>query len=213
VGVLPGRASRVHTVSTGRGAATATGRRAEIVTKAARLFDQSGYHATSLRDIAAVCGLSKASLYHYFAGKAEILYAIHDEFMDALLDAHEERARDEERWDALLRGALHDIVEVTLDRRGHIRVAVEYRRELSDLPDELQRRLADKRARHYELVKGLVRRGVAEGDLDTDVTSTTFGVLGMAFWTYQWARASGEDDADALADRFFRLAIDGARRR
>jgi TetR/AcrR family transcriptional regulator, cholesterol catabolism regulator len=193
--------------------ATATARRAEIVAKAARLFDERGYHETSLRDIAAASGLHKASLYHYFAGKAEILYAIHDEFMDAVLDAHEQRARDEDRWDVLLRGALRDIVQVTLSRRGHIRIAVEYRRELAHLPAELQRRLADKRARHYELVKGLVRRGVEEDDLDTDVTSTAFGLLGMAFWTYQWARASVSDDADTLADRFFDLAIEGARRR
>src|SRR5436190_931007 len=60
--------------------ASATGpgeeRRREIVDQAAALFDRRGYHGTSLEDVAASVGLRKASLYHYFRGKDDILAGV-----------------------------------------------------------------------------------------------------------------------------------------
>lgn len=44
-----------------------------ILDTAARLFRQDGYAATSLRDIAAECGMRAGSLYYHFASKDEIV--------------------------------------------------------------------------------------------------------------------------------------------
>lgn len=51
-------------------------RREEIVAAAARIFATQGYAAVGMRDIAEAVGMRGASLYHHFASKEEILYAV-----------------------------------------------------------------------------------------------------------------------------------------
>ena len=56
--------------------------RQEILRAAARLFQQRGYHATSMSDVAAALKLSKGGLYHHFKSKDEILFHLMDHAMD-----------------------------------------------------------------------------------------------------------------------------------
>src|SRR5438874_12086708 len=58
------------------------GSRQEILRAAARLFQQQGYDATSMNDIAATLKLSKGGLYHHFQSKDEILFNLMDHAMD-----------------------------------------------------------------------------------------------------------------------------------
>src|SRR5579875_285709 len=57
----------------GNGAAT----RERILDVALDLFTRKGYAETSLREIAAALGFSKAALYYHFASKQDILLALH----------------------------------------------------------------------------------------------------------------------------------------
>jgi AcrR family transcriptional regulator len=50
--------------------------RQRILDCAARLFRRQGYGATSLRDIAAGCGMKAGSLYYHFASKDEIVVEV-----------------------------------------------------------------------------------------------------------------------------------------
>ena len=61
---------------------TATDSRQDILHTAARLFQQQGYDATSMNDIAATLKLSKGGLYHHFQSKDEILFNLMDHAMD-----------------------------------------------------------------------------------------------------------------------------------
>ena len=56
--------------------------RQEILRTAARLFQQQGYDATSMNDVAAALKLSKGGLYHHFQGKDEILFHLMNHAMD-----------------------------------------------------------------------------------------------------------------------------------
>src|SRR5947199_8805245 len=58
------------------------GSRQEILRTAARLFQQQGYDATSMNDVAAALKLSKGGLYHHFQSKDEILFHIMNHAMD-----------------------------------------------------------------------------------------------------------------------------------
>lgn len=51
-------------------------RREEILDRAVEAFGKFGYHATSMREIAKVCGLSQAGLLHYYANKEALLLAL-----------------------------------------------------------------------------------------------------------------------------------------
>ncbi|MDI6102386.1 TetR/AcrR family transcriptional regulator [Actinoplanes sp. NEAU-A12] len=54
------------------------GRRAEILTAAARLFADNGFHATSMAGIIAGSGLSAGAVYSYFRSKEELIGAVTD---------------------------------------------------------------------------------------------------------------------------------------
>src|SRR6516225_7609645 len=91
--------------------------RQDILRTAARLFQQRGYDATSMNDVAAALKLSKGGLYHHFQSKDEILF----ELMSHALDITEQRVLEpvrsirepEQRLRALIR--LH--VDVVLSAR------------------------------------------------------------------------------------------------
>ena len=53
-------------------------RRDEILNVAAACFARQSYPATSMNDIAAACGTSKARLYHYYDSKEAILFDLLD---------------------------------------------------------------------------------------------------------------------------------------
>lgn len=57
-------------------AETLSGKKLEIVTAAYELFHEKGYTTTSMRDISEAVGLTKASLYHHYASKEELMEAV-----------------------------------------------------------------------------------------------------------------------------------------
>ena len=50
--------------------------RERILEEAAKLFAQSGYDGSSVSDLAAAIGVSKAAIYHYYTTKQDIYDAI-----------------------------------------------------------------------------------------------------------------------------------------
>ena len=49
-------------------------KREAVLLAAVRLFNARGYHATALDDVATALGVTKPTIYHYFANKDEILF-------------------------------------------------------------------------------------------------------------------------------------------
>lgn len=72
-----------------------TDRRGEIVGVSTGLFLENGFAGTSMSAIAAACGMTKASLYHHFAGKDELFIACVTDGYRAALRAIEVIVADE----------------------------------------------------------------------------------------------------------------------
>ena len=47
-----------------------------ILDRAAELFARKGFEGATMNDVARACGTSKSHLYHYFASKEDLLFAI-----------------------------------------------------------------------------------------------------------------------------------------
>lgn len=62
-------------------------KRDAIMHEAARLFARYGFAGASLSELAGKCDVSKSVLYHYFASKEDILYAVMETHMAILLEA------------------------------------------------------------------------------------------------------------------------------
>src|SRR6266550_1111121 len=67
-------------------AAPLNARRAEICRRAAQIFQERGFDATSVNDVARALGMTKAGLYHYFPSKEALLFEIMTFGLDRVRD-------------------------------------------------------------------------------------------------------------------------------
>jgi AcrR family transcriptional regulator len=180
-------------------------RREAIVAAAARFFAERGYAAVGMRDVAEAVGVRGASLYHHFASKEEILYAICLTVTDEpnaqnlpLLDAPGTAV---ERLSALVRAHLHH-----LHRRRTEHVVGLH--ELAALAPE-HRAVVDAHRRHYQRrVREVVAEGVAAGELTVrDPRLAAFAVCDMLNGLSNWFRPDGDLSLDAVADGYVDLIV------
>jgi TetR/AcrR family transcriptional regulator, cholesterol catabolism regulator len=179
--------------------------RSAIVEAAVTLFAEEGYERTSLEDIADQLGVTKGTIYYHFSKKTEILFIIHDTFIDVLLQRIDDRANKPLAAVDELRFVFRDILWLMEHMHGYVQVFFEEWRAL----DEVQfLHVRAKRDRYEAHVADVYRRGVAEGSLqDIPANMPVFALFGMANWTYQWyrhyGRMSHRDIAETLADIYF----------
>jgi TetR/AcrR family transcriptional regulator, cholesterol catabolism regulator len=185
----------------------ATDKRKQIVDSAAALFETEGYAVTTMAAIARASGLAKASLYHYFASKHEILFAIHDEFIDLLIARRDQRAATSLDPEQELREVFVDVFELMDSHRGHVRVFFEHYREL---PVEQQRVIRAKRDDYESWVENTVRSGNASGAFrEVNPRLVTLALFGMANWSYQWYRSGGPLMSRQIAVHFWDYLVRG----
>ena len=180
-------------------------KRQEIIERCADLFDAGSYHRATMQMLADEVGLGKPTLYHYFRSKTEILYAIHQQHIAALIDGLDSEQRRGASHDQLLIHACRDILEEIAKHPGYVRAFFEHYGEL----DEPKR--ADIRRRRQEYfgkICGILKSGIAAGAFrKCDVELTAYGFLGMCSWAYQWYptmvdKISTQKLAETLCDTF-----------
>jgi AcrR family transcriptional regulator len=182
-------------------------RRRTIIDAAAGLFDARGYHQTSVEEIAEAAGIRKPSLYHYFKSKDELLFWIHEEFVDHLLERHASRLRLPLTMTQRLFEVMADILELMETHRGHVRVFFENYREL---PEPHKDNIKRKRDSYDAMVEDLVARGIEAGEFrPVDVRLATLAVFGACNWAYQWYRSSGALRSREVAYVFHELFLHG----
>src|SRR6201982_3489362 len=176
--------------------------RQDILRTAARLFQQRGYDATSMNDVAAALTLSKGGLYHHFQSKDEMLFHI----MNHALDITDERVvkavrgiqNPEERLRMLIR--LH--IEVVLSVRD--REITVMLHENHPLPPSLRRRINARKKDYVHFVENLVaevqRARRSRGSVSP--RAAAFALLGMINWIYQWYRPEGTLQGGHLARQY-----------
>jgi AcrR family transcriptional regulator len=168
----------------------------EILENAARLFDEFGYNAVNVEEIANSVGIQKPTLYHYFSNKHEILFGLHETFISLLIERSEARSSDRPASE-LLREMMTDILELMHTHRGYVRVFFEHYREL---PSDAQRIISEKRDFYEQMVEKTIERGISEGDFRAlNPRLVALGVFGMCNWAYQWYRADGSYSYRELA--------------
>jgi len=187
--------------------------RQEILRTAARLFQQRGYDATSMNDVAAALKLSKGGLYHHFQSKDEILF----EIMDHAMQITEERvvnpvrsiADPEERLRALIR--LH--IEVVLSPRD--REITVMLHENHPLPPSLRKRINSRKKDYIHFLENLMAEVQAKSRRPTGTKgkvgprAAAFALLGMINWIYQWYKPEGDLQAQNLIPQFTDLIFGG----
>jgi TetR/AcrR family transcriptional regulator, cholesterol catabolism regulator len=185
--------------------------RQEILRTAARLFQEQGYDATSMNDVAAALKLSKGGLYHHFQSKDEILFDI----MSHAMDITEERvisvARRIESPEERLRTLIRLHIQVVLSEED--REITVMLHENHPLPPALRRKINARKKDYVHFVENLVADVQRQRNSSTTVTprAAAFALVGMINWIYQWYKPDrtlrGEEMVRQFTEIFFRGAI------
>jgi AcrR family transcriptional regulator len=159
-------------------------KRLEIIARCADLFDSGGYHRATMQMLADEVGLGKPTLYHYFTSKTEILYAIHQMHIAALIEGLDSEQRRGSTPEELLVHAARDILEEIAKHPGYVRAFFEHYVELEGAK---RAEIRARRAEYFEKICGILHAGIAAGAFrKCDVEITAYGFLGMCSWAYQW---------------------------
>jgi len=179
----------------------------QIIEVAARLFQERGYHATSVQDIADQLGVTKAALYYYVKNKEHTLYEIFDRAMSAvehrIMDIIDTNLKAEEKLTRLI--AMH--IRALLDE---ITIITVFFNERIHLPPEHQAIVNMRRRQYEEKIAQIIREGTATGIFkEVDALPTAYAILGMCNWLYQWYNPYGRLKPDELAQLYSSIILKG----
>ena len=185
--------------------------RQEILRTAARLFQERGYDATSMNDVAAALKLSKGGLYHHFQSKDEILFNIMSHAMDITEERVINPVRRMEGAEERLRELIRLHIEVVLSEED--REITVMLHENHPLPTGLRRKINARKKDYIHFVENLVADARRQRGTSSGVTprAAAFALVGMINWIYQWYKPggslSGTDIVRQYTDIFFRGAF------
>jgi AcrR family transcriptional regulator len=179
-----------------------------IISIASRLFQERGYHATSLEGVAKELGVTRPALYHYFRSKQELLYEIHRMAQARLLAASEEiYALDLEPVD-LLRRLLYNHVITIVENAALVAC---FFHEESGLTARRRNEIRKTRIEYTKAFASVYETGVKRGEfVDVDPSLAAFLMLGACNWIVNWYRPGGWPP-QSIAETASGMLIDGMR--
>lgn len=179
--------------------------RRTIEAAAVGLFAKLGYHAASMRAIAAEAGVQPAAIYHWYENKEALLFGLQVDFMEQLEErvvaAVEARATPPLKLAAAVREhvhfhGLHPLTAFVTDS------------EIRALGEERRRRLIAMRDAYQALFGGLIRDGVRDGSLRTsDPQVATFAILLQCTGIALWFDRSGPLSLDQVCEVHVELVL------
>lgn len=182
-------------------------RKEQILNAAVRMFWENGYQETSIQDIADAAGLGKSSLYHYIRSKEQLLYEIHDSFINHLNERVTVLAESDLPPREKLEGVIVDAVEVVARYRPLVSI---FLAEMRSLSTARMRRIAAKRDAYEQTVTAIIDDGVRSGAFRAaNPKIISLSILGMLNWTHQWLRGDGPLSPREVGLEMARLVLDG----
>ena len=171
-------------------------------------FNERGFEATSMDELALRLGITKSAIYHHVPSKVELLRLALDRALDALFAVTEEpgatTGRAIDRLEHVVRGSVRVLaaelpfVTLLLRVRGN---------------SDVERAALQRRREFDRFVTDLVGAAEEEGDVrpDVDPAVTSRLLFGTVNSLTEWYRPDGGLTADDLADAVVTTAFRGLR--
>jgi AcrR family transcriptional regulator len=182
----------------------------QIYAAAAHLFVEQGFAATSMSQIAAAVGITKAGLYHFVASKDELAlnlitwaYDIYDREVHIPAQGISDPL---DRLRFIVRSHLYNVGQ---DRAGPMGNPVTV---LLDDPAALtpqhRRAITRRKGVYYGFLRDTLAALKDRGELiDVDPTIAAFSLLGMILWLARWRQADGRVSLDDTVAQMAEIAL------
>jgi AcrR family transcriptional regulator len=175
-----------------------------ILSAACDLFARQGYMRASIADLAEACKLSRGALYHYFASKEAILFAILDEHVRQMIaDVETAIAKHTSALDQF-RAAIRAIVDLNARSPQEQRLILN---DLTFLGEDDQQTIKSLERRIVDLITGLIlqldNKGKVVKRTKKVYTMMLFGTLNFSHTWYDPKGGIGPAEfADMVVDQF-----------
>jgi TetR/AcrR family transcriptional regulator, cholesterol catabolism regulator len=181
--------------------------REAILDVATRLFSETGYAGTTMRDIATAVGVLPGSLYAHIDGKETLLFEIIESGIDRFLSAAhaiDEIAGPGDKMRAAIKahlGVVAESPERTLVVFHHWRY----------LTGKNRTRIIEKRKRYEEIFATLLDEGISAKAFDAqlDAKIAVLSILGSLNWSAEWLKPNGRAGTEEVGERLADTILHG----
>ncbi|MFJ5679651.1 TetR/AcrR family transcriptional regulator [Streptomyces sp. NPDC093097] len=187
-------------------------RRAQIITAAVEELADRGYDGLTLTRVAERAGVSKGLIWHYFAGKDDLMESTAKATMTSIRHRIAGTLDLTDPVPDILRAALRQAASLHLTHRVELAALDSIVHNLRH-PDGSLRLTFDAYEETYQAQESLFRRGQAEGtlwDFDTRVMAVTYqGAIDVMLG---YLRSNPHRDPDDYADKLADILLAGVQR-
>ncbi len=185
-------------------------RRQEVLDVAARIFQEKGYEATSIQEIAEEVGILKGSLYYYIDTKEDLLFGVIKAAYDAALGIIEELEQRD--------GGALELIEALVQRHATVFAdtfvqSSVFFREFRALSADRQKTILEAADVYSSFLVAQLRRGQLSGEIRSEINPrlAAIGIIGMLNSMAFWYRPDGPASAAQIGREFSSLVIGGLR--
>lgn len=182
-----------------------------IIAKAAKLFREKGFSATSMRDLAEHVGVEAASLYNHISSKAEILQEIcfktANNFMSQIeeVDATPNKSAIEK-----IQAVLRFHIRQMLDNYEEVYVSD---REWKHLTDPYLSNMQTQRRAYRQRIASIIEEGIRKGEIKPiDAPTAVLIMLHAVSGIESWHRSKKKIAGEVLEDNMVQILVDGLRK-
>lgn len=181
-------------------------KRQAVLSTAAQLFNERGFQATSLDDIAARLNVSKPTLYYYVKNKDEILIECVRSGLQTMLESIEQtRVAGGKAIDQLIT-CMRIYTRIVTQDFGMCVIRISD----TELPAERRAELRQLKSGIDQAFRRLIKACVKEKAIaPCDPKITAFMIAGALCWVGQWYRPGGTLTPEKIADAYIHTFMQG----
>lgn len=181
-------------------------KREAVLHTAVQSFNEKGFHATSLDEVAVALNVTKPTIYHYFSSKDEILFECVRLGLNGILEAAEAVEKSGgsglERLKALMRDYA---VIMTKDFGMCVTRTADH-----ELSDESRARFRALKREIDAAVRRVVEAGIKDGSISpADPRLVTFTITGALNWIARWYDPKGALRPEEIAEGCVATLVSG----
>lgn len=180
------------------------------------LFEEKGYEATSVDDIAAKTGISKSTLYVYFKSKQLIWDSIVCKYMEQLLETAKTAAEGKGSFDKRYYKLCFDIADKFEEHPMFYKATLG--RISMDMEQEIYKKIYEVGEATNEAIAAFIRSGIKEGAVRKDIDiypavimmwSSISGIISMACDKEEYLKLRFNMSKEEYLKKAFKLLLEG----
>lgn len=182
-------------------------KRNAVLLAAVKIFNQRGFHSTSLDDVAQYLGISKPTIYHYLGNKEEVLFTCVQEGLEKLIEAAEEVAQKDISGYERLREFLYIYGCRNLDDFGRCVILTSD----DSLSEEGLKQFKALKKQVHQLLVGVIETAIQDQSIaphyDPKILAAT--LTGALNWSAKWYSDNGNKTKEDTVNEMIEILTYG----